>query len=84
LESLKNGLYLFFYTIYKFADIQNLNSIPGKKKNGPDLGDLRPLHTGPAQIRARERGAAAFGTCQRARELSRHGVPNRYAPISAI
>jgi hypothetical protein len=50
LESLKNGLYLFFYTIYKYADIQNLNSIPGKK-NGPDLGDLRPLHTGPAQIR---------------------------------
>jgi hypothetical protein len=45
LESLKKGLYLFFYIIYKFAGIHILNSILGKNKNGPDLGDLRPLHT---------------------------------------
>jgi hypothetical protein len=33
-ESLKKGLYLFFYTFYKLADIQNLNSISKKTKAG--------------------------------------------------
>jgi hypothetical protein len=44
-------LYLFFYTIYKFADNKKIKQFSEEKNaDGPDLSDLRPHHAGPAQI----------------------------------